>query len=174
MNKDSSIYKMILLGVLCGICGLLLAAVNSLTAPVIAENQLSTVLVNLEQIFPDAEFEDVSDDYLSEDTTGLIEAVYIADGEGVVFTVSGTGYSSSGFTFMVGFDNDGNIAGFMALEQSETSGIGSEVFADDFASTYIGVGTDAEIPMLSGATLTSSGVKTGIEAAQALLEVING
>ena len=47
MNKDSNVYKMILLGVLCGVCGLLLAVVNSITAPVIADNQLAKVKDNL-------------------------------------------------------------------------------------------------------------------------------
>ena len=172
MNKESNVYKMILLGVLCGVCGLLLAVVNSITEPLIAEGQLAKVKDNLEVIFPGGDFEDVSDTYLSQDESGLIDAIYVAKGEGTIFTVHGTGYNSSGLTFMVGFNEDGTIAGFMALEQSETSGIGSEVFADDFASTYVGVGTDDEIPMKSGATLTSTAVKTGIEAAQKMLSVV--
>lgn len=172
--KDSSIYKMALLGILCAVCGLLLSAVNSLTAPVIAENQLAKVKDSLEVIFPGGDFADVTEDYISQDSTGLIDAIYTADGEGVIFTVHGTGYNSAGLTFMVGFDNDGKIAGFMALEQNETNGIGSRVFDEEFASTYVGVGTDDEIPMLSGATLTSTAVKTGIEAAQAMLPVVQG
>lgn len=172
MNKDSNFYKMILLGVLCGVCGLLLAVVNSITAPVIADNQLAKVKDNLEVIFPGGDFKDVSGTYLSDDESGLIDAIYTAKGEGTIFTVHGTGYNSSGLTFMVGFDTDGKIAGFMALEQNETSGIGSEVFSDDFASKYKGVGTSDEIPMKSGATLTSNAVKSGIQAAQKMLSVV--
>lgn len=172
--KDSSIYKMALLGILCAVCGLLLSAVNGLTAPVIAENQLAKVKDSLEVIFPGGSFADVTEDYISQDESGLIDAVYTADGEGVIFSVHGTGYNSAGLTFMVGFDNEGKIAGFMALEQNETNGIGSEVFAESFASTYVGVGTGDEIPMMSGATLTSNAVKSGIEAAQKLLPAVQG
>ena len=145
MNKDSNVYKMILLGVLCGVCGLLLAVVNSITAPVIADNQLAKVKDNLEVIFPGGDFKDVSDTYLSDDESGLIDAIYTAKGEGTIFTVHGTGYNSS---------------------------IGAEVFSDDFASKYKGVGTSDEIPMKSGATLTSNAVKSGIQAAQKMLSVV--
>ena len=48
MKKDSTGYKVVLLGVLCAICGLLLAVVNSLTAPVIAERSLAAEKENLE------------------------------------------------------------------------------------------------------------------------------
>ena len=172
--KESSIYKMGLLGILCAVCGLLLSVVNSITAPVIKENQLAKVKTSLEVIFPDGDFEDVTEKYISNDETGLVDAVYTADGEGVIFSLNGIGYSSSGMTFMVGFDNDGKIAGFLPLEQSETNGIGSKVFDPEFADTYKGVGLDDEIPMMSGATLTSGAVKAGIQAAQAMLPAVQG
>lgn len=172
MNHDSSVYKMILLGVLCAICGVLLSAVNALTAPVIAENNLNKVKESLEVIFPDGDFEDVSDEYLKEDESGLIDAIYVAKGEGTIFTVHGTGYNSSGLTFMVGFDQDGKIAGFLALSQNETNGIGSTVFDEEWASGYVGLAKGDDIPMKSGATLTSTAVKEGIEAAQNMLDVV--
>lgn len=173
MKRDSSTYKMVLLGVLCAVCGILLSLVNSITAPVIAENNLAKVKENLEVIFPDGDFEDVSDTYLKDDDSGLIDAIYVAKGEGTIFTVHGTGYNSSGLTFMVGFDTDGKIVGFMALEQNETNGIGSTVFDDEWAQNYIGLSVGDDIPMKSGATLTSTAVKTGIEAAQAMLDKIS-
>ena len=114
--KDSSVYKMVLLGVLCAVCGFFLSVVNSITAPIIAENALATVKDSLEIIYPGAEFTDVTDDYIAEDTTGHVNAIYTAGDEGVIFTLSGTGYSSSGLTFMVGFDSEGVISGFVPLE----------------------------------------------------------
>ena len=173
MNRDSSTYKMVLLGILCAVCGLLLSLVNSITAPVIAENNLAKVKENLEVIFPDGQFEDVSDTYLKDDQSGLIDAIYVAKGEGTIFTVHGTGYNSSGLTFMVGFDKDGKIAGFMALEQNETNGIGSTVFDKEWAGKYIGISTSDDIPMKSGATLTSTAVRDGIKAAQAMLDKVS-
>lgn len=172
--KESSVYKMVLLGVLCAVCGLFLSVVNSITAPIIAENALATVKDSLEIIYPGAEFTDVTEDYIAEDTTGHIDAIYTAGDEGVIFTLNGTGYSSSGLTFMVGFDSEGVISGFVPLESSETDGFGSRVFEEDFYSTYVGVAEGDEIPMLSGATLTSTAVRDGIEAAQALLPSILG
>lgn len=174
MDKNSSVYKMVLLGVICAICGLILSGVNALTAPLIEQNSLAAVQSNLEEIYPGGTFSDVTDNYISLDDTGLIDGIYEAEGQGYIFTCNGIGYSSSGITFMVGFDLDGKISGYMALEQSETSGVGSRAFESEYTDTITSLTTSDEIPTLSGATLTSTAVKNGIEAAIAVFNQING
>jgi len=174
MNKDSSVYKMTLLGVICAICGVLLAGVNALTAPIIEANSMSTVKSTLESIFPGAEFTDVSDEYLSLDTSGQIDAIYKAEGEGYIFSLNGMGYSTSGFTFMLGIDNDGKIAGYQVLEQSETSGVGSKAWEDDYTNQILSLSVGDDVPVISGASKTTGAVKTAIEAAEAVFEQIAG
>ena len=39
LNKDSALYKAILLGIVCTICGLLLSLVNYVTEPVISSER---------------------------------------------------------------------------------------------------------------------------------------
>ena len=107
LDKNSAQYKALLLGTLCAVCGLLLSVVNTITAPIIAENALATVKASLEQIYPGANFKDVTADLISQDETGLVDGIYEAEGKGYVFTLHGVGYNSNGFIFMVGFDNDG-------------------------------------------------------------------
>ena len=120
MDQNSSVYKMMILGILCAVCGLLLSAVNAVTAPIIEENNLAVIKSSLEEIYPGGDFADVTSDYISMDETGLVDGIYEAKGQGYIFTLHGTGYNSNGFTFMVGFDNDGKVSGFREIEQNET------------------------------------------------------
>jgi len=174
MNKESSVYKMLVLGILCAVCGLLLSFVNKVTAPIIEQNQLAVVKAELEKIYPGADFKDVTDDYIGQDETGLIDGIYVAEGKGYVFTLHGTGYNSNGFTFLAGFDNDGSISGFAAIEENETSGIGKRCFDDGYISQLTALTSADPIPLLSGATLTSTAIQKGLDAAKAVFNAVNG
>ncbi|NCB34191.1 MAG: FMN-binding protein [Erysipelotrichia bacterium] len=165
MKKDSMIYKIVLLGILCAVCGALMAAVNSVTAPAIAEAAIAKEKVNLEKIYPGANFSEVAG---YDDPTGLITGVYDAADKGTVYKVHAIGYNSSGFDFMVAFNTDGTVGGYLVISESETAGFGKRCFEDDYTSQIMALNSNDEIPLLSGATLTSTAVKTGIEAAEAL------
>jgi Na+-translocating ferredoxin:NAD+ oxidoreductase RnfG subunit len=165
---------MLVLGILCAVCGLLLAGVNAITSPLIEANKLATVKASLEQIYPGGDFADVTDDYISLDETGLIDGIYEAKGKGYIFTLHGMGYNSNGLTFMIGFDNDGKVSGYTALEQNETSGLGSRCFEADYTNQILALTSADPIPLLSGATLTSTAVQNGIDAAKAVFNEVNG
>lgn len=174
LDHNSALYKACLLGTLCAICGLLLSIVNSITAPIIAENALATIKASLEEIYPGATFNDVTDKYIGMDETGLIDGIYEAEGKGYIFTLHGIGYNSNGFTFMAGFDNDGKVSGYTALEQQETSGIGSRAFDPEYADQILALTSSDPVPLLSGATLTSTAVQKGIDAAKAVFNQLQG
>ena len=176
LNKDSAVYKMLLLGIVCGVCGLLLSGANSLTAPLIEQNKLATIKEKLELIFPGGEFSDVTDQYIALDETGLVDGIYEAKDKGYIFTLHGTGYNSDGFTFITGFDNDGKIAGFKAIEQKETDGIGARCFTDggEYEQLMLTLTTADPIPLLSGATLTSTAIQKGMDAAKTVFGGITG
>ncbi len=164
MNKDSILYKVVLLGALCGICGLMLGGINSITAPVIEAQALAAEKENLEKIYPGASFTPVAE---FEDESSLIEGIFVAEGKGTVYKLRNIGYNSNGFTFMVAFNEDGTVGGFTAVEQSETAGIGSRCFDDEYVSQVTALTSADEAPLLSGATLTSTAIHDGIEAARA-------
>ncbi len=164
MSKDSTAYKAVLLAILCALCGLLLSGINALTAPLIAKNRLATELASLEQIYPGASFEEVSFD----DPSGLIQGVYRAPGKGMVYKIHNTGYNSNGFTFMLAFNEDGSVGGFVPIEHNETDGFGARCFQDDYTNTINGLTSSDVAPLLSGATLTSTAIQQGFEAAKAL------
>ena len=165
MNQDSPAYKAILLGIMCAVCGLLLSLVNSITEPMIKEAEIAAVKANLEIIFPGTTYEEIKD---FKDETGMIQAVYEAKDQGYAFKIHGVGYNSSGFTFMTGIANTGEIKGYMVLEHGETSGIGSRAFEDDYISKITSLKQGDDVPLLTGATLTSTAVKNGINAAYAV------
>ena len=148
MNKDSMAYKGVLLGVLCAFCGLALSGVNAITAPKIAEAEIT--------------------DYQND--TKLVTGVYEAEGQGMIYNLKVTGYNSSGFTFMVAYNNDGTVAGFTPIEQNETSGFGSRCFDPEYINQILELTADDDAPLLSGATLTSSAIRNGMAAASALFE----
>ena len=171
MNKDSTAYKAILLAILCAICGLLLSGVNAVTAPIIAKNRLATELASLEQIYPGADFEPVDD---FDDPSGLIQGVYRSPGNGTIYKIHNVGYNSNGFTFMVAFNEDGTVGGFLPIEQSETDGFGARCFEPDYTATINSLTSSDPVPLLSGATLTSTAIQQGIDAAKALFNADAG
>lgn len=173
MDKNSSMYKTVLLGVVSACAGLLLSAVNAVTAPVIADNALKQVQSTLENFFPNGEFTDVTDKYKT-DETELIDGVYEAKDEGYVFTLHNTGYSSDGFKFAIAFDNDGNIVGYEGLSNSETAGKGDKLFKDDYANQVIGLTSTDAVPIISGATVTSKAVSAAVTEAESVYNEIQG
>lgn len=173
MDKNSSIYKTVLLGVVSACAGLLLSAVNAVTAPVIAANSLKQVEATLENFFPNGTFTDVTDQYKT-DETELIDGIYEADGEGYVFTLHNTGYSSDGFKFAIAFDNDGNIVGYEGLENSETAGKGDKAFKEDYVNQVVGLTSTDSMPLISGATITTKAVGTAVTEAETVYNQIVG
>ncbi len=173
MDKNSSIYKTVLLGVVSACAGLLLSAVNAVTAPVIAANSLKQVEATLENFFPNGTFTDVTDQYKTDDTD-LIDGIYEADGEGYVFTLHNTGYSSDGFKFAIAFDNDGNIVGYEGLENSETAGKGDKAFKEDYVNQVVGLTSTDSMPLISGATITTKAVGAAVTEAETVYNQIVG
>lgn len=169
MKKDSTLYKVVLLGVLCALCGLLLAAVNGLTEPVIAEQKIAAEKENLEKIYPGAEFAEVMN---YTDETGLVEGVYAAQGKGYVFKVAGMGYNSNGFTFMIAFNQDGTVGGYTAVEQNESPGFGQRAFEDEYVAEIKSMSAQDEAPLLTGATLTTEAIRKGVAAAEAVFATL--
>ncbi|MBR2762411.1 MAG: FMN-binding protein [Solobacterium sp.] len=164
MNREGTLYKAVLLGVLCAVCGLLLGGVNALTEPIITEAAIANEKANLELIYPGASFaaQDFTDD------SGYVQGVYSAEGKGMIYKIHATGYNSEGFTFLLAFNDDGSVGGFKVLEENETGGFGKRCFEDPYVSEVNALTSNDSAPLLSGATLTSTAIQKGFAAASAL------
>ena len=151
------------LAIVAGLSGAALSFVNSITAPIIEEAAIAKEKENLVKIYSDAEFVEVDTDL--EAYAGLA-SVYKAEGHGYVYKCSVQGYGSSPIVFLIALDDDGTYKGFEVIDcSSETSGFGSKVAEEPFISSVKGKNIGDSVDTISGATISSSAVVKGIDAA---------
>lgn len=162
MNKTLKL--VLFLAIVSALSGLSIGLVNSFTAPIINENAIAAEKKNLEVIYPGGEFTSI--DYV--DSDAVIIGAYKVEGQGYVFKATAKGYNSSTpIIALIGMDNDGTVINVVALQQSETSGIGSRCFEEEnIKSLYVGKTVNEEADALTGATFTSNAMKTMIAKAQ--------
>ena len=113
---------------------------------------------------------------LSDDTAQkieLVDEVYAAGDQGWVIMVTPSGFGGE-IEMAVGVDKSGSITGVSIIQMSETSGLGANAKRESFRSQYVGksgsvalVKQGGEIDALTGATVTSTAVTKGINAALA-------
>ena len=91
------------------------------------------------------------------------------------YCVESTGAGFGGdLSLMVGFHSDRSVRGVQILSHSETPGVGAKVDDPAYLSQYAGVSGDLtlgeEIDAISGATISSRAVLSGVKSAQEALE----
>ena len=165
-----TLYLACFLAIVSALAGGLLAAVNEVTAAKINANALAEVMGSLEKVFPGTTYAEVTE---YTDESGLVTGVYQAEGQGYMFQVETSGFKDT-IKFVLGIDNDSKIVGYDVISISETSGIGSRVAEDDFRNTVIGKTTGDKVDTLSGATISSTVVVKGLDAAKAVYASLSG
>jgi len=166
------------------IAGGVLAGVNSITGPVIAEREKMESLSAILELFPDAndsvEYDEAQVAEVAASNPGITEITQVlSDGEvlGYAITVVSGGYAGDIRT-LVGVDSEGVLSGIKVLVMSETAGLGSRIVDDPaFAESFQGKGAggsvtpagagagDDEVMMLSGATVSTNAVVKGVNEA---------
>ena len=165
-----SLYLACFLAVVSAVAGGLLAAVNNLTQDRINANALAEVMGSLETMFPGTDYEEITD---YTDETGLVTGVYEAAGQGYLFQVASNGFNGP-IQFVIGIDNNSTIVGYDVISNTETSGVGTRVAEDAFKNTVIGKTTGDTIDTLTDATISSTAVINGIDAAKAVYADLSG
>ena len=181
--------------VTCVVVAGLLGFVNKLTLPnITAANEKKTAEA-IQKVLPELEGSPVA-----MEPTGDMTAA--ASGAGATVTEayeaqaggSTIGYalkivasgSQGNIEMMVGVDTEGAVTGVSIVKNSETSGIGSKVMTNQPTAKGVGVldqfegKTAADAPLnvgtnvdaISGATVSSKGVTTGVNAALAVAAVM--
>ena len=149
-----------------------LAAVNDYTAPKIAQIQAEKTQKAIELVLPGGGEEiDFTDD------TGLVSTVYASE-TGYAVEVTPVGFDNT-ITMMVGIDKAGQVLGISVISHTETAGLGAVAAAansagEAFRGQFVGMsGTLAvtkdggAVDAITGATITSRAICTGINAALA-------
>lgn len=142
------------------VIALLLAYVNSVTEPVIAENDAKRAEEMRMEALPGAKsFEEipVEDGWL---VTGIYRET---TGQGYVMTAENNGYADT-VTVTVGISAEGKIVRVLADCSSETQGVGSRAGEENYLSRFVGIeGTADSVDTLTNATYSSTAVKKGVE-----------
>lgn len=173
--------------VICAVAALALGATNKVTAPIIEDRNIQANNESRQMVLPDAkEFKKI-DESVFKDTSvkDLIEEIYEGtDGSNIVgYTVKTVpkGYGGK-IELIVGLSADGKVTGINIGSMSETPGLGSKAADPAFKDQFVGkptselslvkgsVSGEEQIQAISGATITSTAVTTGVNAA---IEVYN-
>lgn len=149
-------------GILCiitVIVALLLGGVNAVTAPVAEANNLKIKQESVEAVLGEVYDEGTPLDVSGE--TSVSEIVKYDSPYGYVYAVTAkpVGYGGE-IELTVGVDGALNVLGVSIVSMSETPGLGAKADSESFLSQFKGYYPD--IVPISGATITSTAVKTGV------------
>ncbi|MCQ2436346.1 MAG: FMN-binding protein [Clostridia bacterium] len=163
--KNDSIKSVIVLTAICLVIALLMAFVNSVTAPIIEENDAKAAQAALQIVLPDA----TGFDELSGDFPASVRNAYVdKGGSGYAFILEAKGFGSSPIRIAVGIGNDGKIIKVNTIDcSSESKGYGSQVAESWFTSRFDGADADtvSGVDIISGATISSSAYRNAIKDA---------
>ena len=176
MKTESTVKFVIRLGVtlflIAAVVAGILAAVNSITEPIIKKLNEEKTQKAIEAVLPGG-YETEITDYA--DATGLVSKVY-KGAEGYAIEVKPSGFDNT-ITMMVGVDFEGNVLGISVVSHTETAGLGAVSAAktsagEEFRGQFVGQSGEVkvkkdggEMDAITGATITSRAICTGVNAA---------
>ena len=163
------VLPVIVLVVICLVCSALLAVLNDITAPIIAENTQAETLAAYVSVLPAGTTTDSMPAIDGLTTDGVQGAVTTANGD-VAVKAAASGYSGKDVTVYVAFDGEGAVSNISIDASTQTTGIGSKVADDSFASGFLGwnggeVSNGSPVDALAGATYSSNAVFRAVNAA---------
>jgi electron transport complex protein RnfG len=142
------------------IAGLLLAVVNAITAPIIAQHELEAKLAAIEQFYPDIQTAyDVEEIVLE----GDIDTVYLLKDKttstpvAAVYSVSSMGYETA-VQMLIAVNADGTVQGYAFIGNGGTKGLGITLSTIDFGMTGSAIGDETAFDARAGATITSNAI----------------
>lgn len=178
MKKENNVQHILRLALtllaITAVVAAALAGVNSITKPIIDQRIAEKTQQAIETVLPGGYEREIAD---YADSTGLVSKVY-EGGNGYAFEVTPGGFDNT-ITMMVGVDKDGKVLGISVVSHTETAGLGAVAAAgtpagEAFRSQFVGVSGSAavskdggELDAITGATITSRAVTTGVNAALA-------
>ncbi len=158
------IKPIVVLGSICLVVTALLAYINLVTAPIIADTAEKNAAQARTEVLSEADgFELLTDIELPE---GVDEVYKATNGVGYVFMLTTKGYGGD-MSLICGIKSDGTIEQTKTLSHSETSGLGSKTADDPYRLQYSGKSADTytEVDAITGATISSKAYQKAISAA---------
>lgn len=155
---------------ICAVMAVLLAITNSITAPIIKENQDAAANEALLQVMPGGEGFEKIEDLSAYTLPSTVTEVYREKNGGFVVTLTTSGYGSD-MVIMCGVDANGNVTGAVCLSSNETLGH-EKTFGENFTGKDA-AGVDA-VDTISGATKTTAAYKNAIKDALNTAIILGG
>lgn len=151
------------LTVICLITSLLLAVVNTITAPIIKEMNIKVANEARQELLPTATgFSPI--DKTGEGVTGMFKS---DNDVGYVFTAEAKGYGGA-VPVMVAIDKDHNISKVKFMANEETPGLGQKILQESFAAQFNGKPVEnislGDIDAIAGATISSSAAVAAVNS----------
>ena len=122
-NFETLVKPVIVLVVICIITSAALAFTNSVTAPIIEEQEIAAANAAYQAVLPEAD----SFTAVAFDTENVVDAVKADNGAGYCIKANGKGYGGA-VPVVVGFDADGKIVGVQFMQNSESAGFGMKLW----------------------------------------------
>lgn len=156
--KTDFVQPIVILTVICLVCALLLAYVNSVTKPIIEKTEAQIAEAARAEVLPDSGGFELLNVDLPEGS--VVTEVYAANnGSGYVFMITGNGYGGKGtMKLITSVDPDGKIIATKTLSHAETAGMGSKTADLPWREQFVGVDADtlSSVDTISGATISSN------------------
>jgi len=161
--KNDSIKAVVVLTLFSIIVMVLLAGINTVTEPIIAENDYKKMMDSLNGLIPGVngeDYEQITD--LAEYPESVQNVFVDKNGRGiaVIFAVTSQ-YSSGDMKYSVGFDNDGKIVSVNQISYMESKSFGN--YFKDFAG--FDQSGAASVEVFGGVTYSSNAFKSGLNDA---------
>ena len=178
MTKSSNVkvdfvQPILILTVICLVASALLAWINGIAAPIIAETEAKIAAEARLEVLPEA------DDFTKVDAAlpegSFVTEVYKANnGAGFVFMITCNGYGGKNTMKLIcGIDADGKIVSTKTLSHAETAGLGSKTTEDGFRGQFVGQDSSLSgVDTISGATFSSNYYIEGIQSAFEAFELV--
>lgn len=156
----------------------LLGLTNFVTKDKIAAINADKTAASMKEVLPADTYTEL--EYPATGSQANVAAVYQADDKGYVIEVTPSGFGGT-IDMVVGVGNDGTVTGVSIISMSETSGLGANASKESFRSQFVGksgelaVSKDGgEIDALTGATITSRAVTSGVNTALVVASEMQG
>ncbi len=170
-KKTGPVKLAVTLVIICAAVSLVLGLVNHITEDSIEASRAARTADAMAEVF-EAEYYEPVEDFRPD---GTVKALYRAYSGGVlrgwIAETSPSGFGGV-IDMVVGADGEGTVTGVSIVSMSETSGLGANARKESFRSQFVGKSgplalrkKGGEIDALTGATVTSTAVTSGVNDA---------
>lgn len=164
----------LILLLITAVSGLVLGVTNSMTEGIILERAMAGDLASLQVLLGDADsFEPVTGEDV--DAVSFVKEVFAGkqgnEVVGYAIKLATTGYAGP-VEIMVGITTGARVTGVEILSHSETPGLGTRITEQEFRDQFVGLDAsgDANVDVISGATVSSNAVINGVNVAISLFQ----